>query len=41
MKRNTDTTEDKHASFYSDMRFWIIVAMITAFLAFTLIRYPG
>ena len=26
--------------FYKDMRFWLIVLMLAAFLAFTLVRFP-
>jgi hypothetical protein len=26
--------------FYKDMRFWLIVLMLAAFFAFTLVRFP-
>jgi len=26
--------------FYKDMRFWLILLMLAAFLAFTLMRFP-
>lgn len=26
--------------FYKDMRFWLVLLMITAFLAFTLVQFP-
>ncbi|MDX1407356.1 MAG: hypothetical protein R3330_04465 [Saprospiraceae bacterium] len=27
--------------FYKDMRFWLILLLLLAFLVFTLVRYPG
>lgn len=29
-----------HLVFYRDVRFWLILAMLAAFLTFTLIRFP-
>ena len=39
MHRNNGTQEKGH-EFYKDMRFWLIIAMLSAFLVFILVRYP-
>ncbi len=39
-----DKLEDrkgKHGAFYQDMRFWLIILMLVAFLAFIFIQYPA
>lgn len=33
--------EKKSNAFYQDMRFWLVVLMLVAFLVFILIQYPG
>lgn len=33
--------EGKHNVFYQDMRFWLIILMLAAFLAFIFIQYPA
>ena len=38
-KHNGPDREQSHA-FYRDMRFWLILLMLVAFFAFTLIGFP-
>jgi hypothetical protein len=33
--------EGKQNVFYQDMRFWLVILMLIAFLAFILIQYPA
>jgi len=41
MQHDTDRTKENGLEFYKDMRFWLIIAMLAAFLTFIFIRYPG
>ena len=41
MTHNTKTTEGQGKAFYKDMRFWLIIVMLSAFLVFILVRFPG
>ena len=41
MQNNSGESEGQSREFYRDMRFWLILFMLSAFLVFTLIRYPG
>ena len=36
-----DMSDKKSAAFYKDMRFWLVVLMLTVFLGFILITYPS
>ena len=41
MQHDTDRTKENGLEFYKDMRFWLIIAMLAAFLIFIFVRYPG
>lgn len=41
MQQDTDRTKENGLEFYKDMRFWLIIAMLAAFLTFIFVRYPG
>ena len=38
---NLKDREGKQSVFYQDMRFWLIILMLIAFLAFIFIQYPA
>ena len=39
--KSIEMSDKKSNAFYQDMRFWLVVLMLAAFLAFILIQYPG
>lgn len=41
MRQDWNSPEKDSPVFYRDMRFWLILAMLSAFLVFILIQYPG
>lgn len=41
MRDQSRESEHQPREFYKDMRFWLILLMLSAFLIFTLIHYPG
>jgi hypothetical protein len=36
-----DMTDKDTQVFYKDLRFWLVVLMLTAFLVFTLVQFPS
>jgi len=41
MQQDTDSTKQQDLEFYKDVRFWLIIAMLAAFLAFIFVKYPA
>lgn len=41
MDNHWKRTDQETQIFYKDMRFWLILVMLAAFLVFILVRYPN